>query len=193
MSIIRILKCLYFYIQAGSSAVNPKFDISLEEREAAYLAARERIFSVNESETGEPVKHRPQNNPAVARRMIEHALGQRIRPPSSSCQEVSQNSSTKIQEEEERGSSTSTGTQTIQGGGNDMAMKYLSSSNNEKACLSSGNSIKDSVPSCKERGDKNVQKAKFRQEHVGAAKRMFANAMGFQPRNANLPKSSQSK
>lgn len=169
------------------------------------MAARERIFSVNESETGEPVKHRPQNNPVVARRMIAHALGHRIRPPS--CQEVSQNSNTKIQEEEERASST--GTQTIRGGGNDMTMKYLNSSNKEKASMSSGNSslhtqtktsrenidktITHSVPSCKERGDKNVQKANFRQEHMGAAKRMFANAMGFQPRNANLPKSSQSK
>lgn len=196
---------------SGSSTVNPKFEISLEEREAAYLAARERIFSVNEFETGEPVKHRPQNNPVVARRMIAHALGQRIRP--SSSQEVSQsdpkelqdpeNSSTKIQEEEEKVSSIGIPE------GNDMTGKHLKSSNKEKGSMPSGSSslhsqtktslesvdktVTESVPSCKERVDKNIQKANFRQEHMGAAKRMFANALGFQPRNANLPKSSQSK
>lgn len=178
------------------------------------MAARERIFSVNEFETGEPVKPRPQNNPVVARRMIAHALGQRIRL--SSNQDVSQSdpkelqdpeNSTKIQEEKERASSI-IGTQMFQEG-NDMTIKYLKSSSKEKGSMPSGSSslhsqtktslenvdktITHSIPSCKERGHTNVQKANFRQEHMGAAKRMFANALGFQPRNANLPKSSQSK
>eukprot|EP01018_Ginkgo_biloba_P037569 Gb_15626 [translate_table: standard] len=56
--------------------------ISFEEREAAYLAARERIFSLSASqESDEPkeqVAPRPRTVPVVARRMIAHALGKRI-------------------------------------------------------------------------------------------------------------------
>lgn len=197
----------------GSSAVKPKFEKSLEEREAAYLAARERIFSVDEFEIREPVKHRPQNNPIVARRMIAHALGQRMRP---SSQGVSQNDakelqdserSMNIQEEEER--ACSIGSQTFQER-NDMTRKCLKSCNKEKGNMLGGSSslhsqaktslenvdettTTRSIPSCKERGGTNIQKANFRQEHMGAAKRMFANALGFHPRTANLSKSSQSK
>lgn len=62
--------------------------ISFQEREAAYLAARERIFSPSSSEEiGEPkeqVVPRPRTVPVVARRMIAHALGKRILVDSSS-------------------------------------------------------------------------------------------------------------
>ncbi|MCO5579408.1 hypothetical protein L7F22_033263 [Adiantum nelumboides] len=55
--------------------------MSFEERQAAYLAARERIFStdlcdsVSEPHAATP---RPRSVPVVARRMIAHALGKRI-------------------------------------------------------------------------------------------------------------------
>ncbi|XP_042512309.1 uncharacterized protein LOC122087297 isoform X2 [Macadamia integrifolia] len=52
--------------------------LSLEEREAAYLAARERIFSEDDNEIKQSVSQKPRNVPVVARRMIAHALGQRI-------------------------------------------------------------------------------------------------------------------
>ncbi|KAK9159732.1 hypothetical protein Syun_006073 [Stephania yunnanensis] len=51
---------------------------SLEERQAAYLAARERIFSVDDNKVKESVTPKPRNVPVVARRMIAHALGQRM-------------------------------------------------------------------------------------------------------------------
>ncbi|XP_077227157.1 uncharacterized protein LOC143860420 [Tasmannia lanceolata] len=50
----------------------------LEEREAAYLAARERIFSLDEGEIKVSLAPKQRNIPVVARRMIAHALGQRI-------------------------------------------------------------------------------------------------------------------
>lgn len=53
--------------------------ISFEERQAACLAARERIFS---EELDQPVSQspspRPRSVPVVAQRMIAHALGKRI-------------------------------------------------------------------------------------------------------------------
>ncbi|GLJ13006.1 hypothetical protein SUGI_0203240 [Cryptomeria japonica] len=56
--------------------------ISFEEREAAYLAARERIFSLSSCEENgeqkEQATPRPRTVPVVARRMIAHALGKRI-------------------------------------------------------------------------------------------------------------------
>ena len=48
------------------------------EREAAYLAARERIFGIEELESQEATRQKPRHDPVVARRMIAHALGQRI-------------------------------------------------------------------------------------------------------------------
>ena len=54
------------------------FKLSLEAREAAYLAARERIFSMDVREIREPVKQKPHTIPIVACRMIAHALGQKI-------------------------------------------------------------------------------------------------------------------
>ncbi|XP_057856667.2 uncharacterized protein LOC131066009 isoform X2 [Cryptomeria japonica] len=59
-----------------------KRKIALPEREAAYLAARERIFSLSSCEENgeqkEQATPRPRTVPVVARRMIAHALGKRI-------------------------------------------------------------------------------------------------------------------
>ncbi|CAA6667952.1 unnamed protein product [Spirodela intermedia] len=52
--------------------------LPVEEREAAYLAARERIFSLYDDCKEEPVTPKPRTIPVAARRMIAHALGQRI-------------------------------------------------------------------------------------------------------------------
>ncbi|XAR65857.1 hypothetical protein NMG60_11011835 [Bertholletia excelsa] len=53
---------------------------SLEEREAAYLAARERIFTRYDCGANEHNMQKPRNIPVVARRMIAHALGRKINP-----------------------------------------------------------------------------------------------------------------
>ncbi|XP_068660927.1 uncharacterized protein [Aristolochia californica] len=49
-----------------------------EEREAAYLAARERIFSLDAEDIKQSFTPKQRNVPVVARRMIAHALGQKI-------------------------------------------------------------------------------------------------------------------
>uniref|UniRef100_A0A2P2KSQ1 R3H domain-containing protein 1-like n=3 Tax=Rhizophora mucronata TaxID=61149 RepID=A0A2P2KSQ1_RHIMU len=60
------------------SRSNPSSSYLIEEREAAYLVARDRIFSVDEGEMRETVEQRPRSVPVVARRMIAHALGKRM-------------------------------------------------------------------------------------------------------------------
>ncbi|XP_072950542.1 uncharacterized protein [Typha angustifolia] len=51
---------------------------SLEDREAAYQAARDRIFALHECEEKDVIAPKPRKVPVVARRMIAHALGQKI-------------------------------------------------------------------------------------------------------------------
>lgn len=112
---------------------------SFEEREAAYLAARERIFSVDGGDMKESVKQKPRSVPVVARRMIAHALGQRIQP------EV-----------------------TFQERDNVVTPKSDSSVCERKVakkCMNGEN---------------------LKAEHLGAAKRMFANALGLQSGKDNL-------
>ncbi|KAG6557585.1 hypothetical protein Mapa_000861 [Marchantia paleacea] len=62
----------------GQALVNTP-GLSLEERQAAYLAARQRIFSEKWKHADENSKEsghaRPRSDPVVARRMIAHALG----------------------------------------------------------------------------------------------------------------------
>ncbi|XP_078433284.1 uncharacterized protein LOC144704662 isoform X2 [Wolffia australiana] len=61
--------------------------LPIEERESAYDAARERIFSMDGGKWEEQVNHKPRPVPDAARRMIAHALGQRM--PSSNSSEKS--------------------------------------------------------------------------------------------------------
>ncbi|KAJ4721490.1 R3H domain containing protein [Melia azedarach] len=58
---------------------SPSLKNSLEEREAAYLAARARIFSMDTRTVAEPVRQKPRSVPVVAQRMIAHALGQKVK------------------------------------------------------------------------------------------------------------------
>lgn len=58
---------------------SPSVEHSLEEREAAYLAARERIFSMDARKLAEPVRQKPRSVPVVAQRMIAHALGKKVK------------------------------------------------------------------------------------------------------------------
>ncbi|WCJ26764.1 hypothetical protein M5689_008558 [Euphorbia peplus] len=128
--------------------------LTLKEREAAYLAARERIFSTDVGEVQQPQLRKPPNVPAAARRMIAHALGQRINPSN--------------QEHPENIKSPQNG-----------------KSNNREP--TEKNSAKSSESS------KNRVKEYSKEEQVGAAKRMFANALGLQSAKGGLAKSSVRK
>ncbi|XP_016573821.2 R3H domain-containing protein 2 isoform X1 [Capsicum annuum] len=164
----------------------PIFNLSLEEREEAYMAARKRIFSVDQGETRQCTKDRPQKDPTVARRMIAHALGQRTRPANTEqCGE--QTKDVNMQHKEER--LTNSGKQTCMEVKTPRT-KYPGSCGNPRSNKSNGSKsphMKKSAPkSANETGsstpvkkDGKVHKDSIRDEHIGAAKRIFANALGF--------------
>ncbi|XP_047317896.1 uncharacterized protein LOC124921304 [Impatiens glandulifera] len=113
-------------------AVTSDVQLSLEKREAAYMAARQRIFSQDE-EKDVCEMQRPRNIPVVANRMIAHALGRRVK-----------NSDSELR-----------------------------------------NSISKDAKTVSEGVDENVKIGKndLKDDHVGAAKRLFANALGFRSGN----------
>ncbi|KAI3819897.1 hypothetical protein L1987_13750 [Smallanthus sonchifolius] len=145
---------------------------SLEDREAAYLAARKRIFSTENDDMESLAKERPRNNPVVAQRMIAHALGQRIK----------QSNEVKIQ------SNGQTSLQTRQKSNGQQHSTTKAPQNHETKA--STNVI---VSSAKKR-DTNVPKHDLKSEHIGAAKRMFANALRMHPaKETVVSKSDQTK
>lgn len=178
---------------------NPKsFGITLEEREAAYLAARERIFSAENDEIKESVPPKPRNVPVVAQRMIAHALGQKIHSNLSlvkvdhpSSIEIGKNTAmalTKGKSENCSNGSSKTPqdppsafSERVPGG--EKARTTSSSTShdrrkvkkkpvNKESCnggaLQTGNS------------DEGVSKYNLKQDHMGGAKRIFAHALGLQ-------------
>ncbi|KAJ0971914.1 hypothetical protein J5N97_019873 [Dioscorea zingiberensis] len=74
---------------ASRSKQTTQPSITFEQREAAYLAARERIFSLHEGDEHEAVIPKSRKVPLVAQRMISHALGQKICTTKSSDQQSS--------------------------------------------------------------------------------------------------------
>lgn len=108
----------------------------LEERQAAYLAARNRIFGLSSTEEGGSTSPKLRTDPTVARRMIAHALGRKIEATS-----------------------------------------------NPEICGNEPNSGRsnDSTQNCRERRGNNpraLSAENLKKEQVGAAKRIFANALG---------------
>ncbi|KAJ1704302.1 hypothetical protein LUZ63_004081 [Rhynchospora breviuscula] len=108
----------------------------LEERQAAYLAARNRIFGPNGTEEVGSTSPKLRTDPTVARRMIAHALGRKVETKSNPD----------ICGNEPNTGSRNNGTQ----------------NSGERR----GNSSRASSA-------ENLKK-----EQIGAAKRMFANALG---------------
>lgn len=118
--------------------VTSDVQFSLEKRQAAYMAARQRIFSREEDgEEKDCEMQRPRNNPVVANRMIAHALGRKIKNPDNGSR-----------------NSRSNGEKTVSEGVDENKSTKI-----------------DKVGT--------VHKNDFRDDHVGAAKRMFAHALGF--------------
>ncbi|KAK8660296.1 hypothetical protein V6N13_051224 [Hibiscus sabdariffa] len=170
----------------------PSFELSLEAREAAYLAARERIFAMDAGEIQEPVKHKPRTVPTVARRMIAHALGQRI----NSC-----NQDNKARDSKDQAQSNEPSTQDMDKADNGLFETCqdtpIESGENVDACSKANSNANDHSTSvvCEKKHDETtpkrsidacipgrtrnrVNKEYSKDEHLGAAKRMFANALG---------------
>lgn len=197
--------------QPELTAETSRPELSLEEREAAYLAARERIFAVDECGTGELVEQRPPKNPTVARRMIAHALGQRIRPhshensPRESNANGKQAKSMMVQNEEDGNFNSGVEVYTEKnvipdknlssiGKKNEMRLSDSESSHSgltiPKDNIDRPSKLSSSGTQCDQT---NIRKDNLREEHIGAAKRMFVNALGFHPRNGNFSRSRPTK
>lgn len=148
---------------------------SLEDREAAYLAARNRIFSTENDDMESLAKERPRSNPVVARRMITHALGQRIK----------QSNEVKSQS---KGETVGSSFQTRPKSNGQHRSNQKVPQNLEIEELA-----KVTISSAKNR-DTDVPKHNLKEEHIGAAKRMFANALRMHPaKNTVFSKVDQTK
>ncbi|XP_021818410.1 uncharacterized protein LOC110760457 isoform X1 [Prunus avium] len=189
----------------------PLFQHSLEEREAAYLAARERIFSRDLGEAKESVKQKPRSVPVVARRMIAHALGQRINPSSQDslhedCKvlgghaselnvqdKVEDEASLTVEAFQKEGNMNSCGEVKMNSRSNNAPPLILSERKTPKKqgdkISGGGNSISQNG-----RSGHGVDEEYYKREHLGAAKRMFAHALGMRSgRNDVLSKCSERK
>ena len=170
-------------------AREPSLQYSLEEREAAYLAARERIFSMDEGEIRESALQKPRNVPVVARRMIAHALGHRINPCHQDVKEC-EGQITKLTVQDkysnaevcknENSHRTREGNHIGNGASSHAEMKTPQRSAH---CPSNSNS----PPSRRNRSHVCTENPK--EVHLGAARRMFAHALGLQsPKDALISK-----
>ncbi|KVI07925.1 Single-stranded nucleic acid binding R3H [Cynara cardunculus var. scolymus] len=167
---------------------------SLEDREAAYLEARKRIFST-EAEMEGLTKERPRNNPIVARRMIAHALGKRIK---QSNQGICAKDATEYQEPTDEVQN-----QKCQNGSSGSSLQTRPKSNGQHRFTGSDQKVPQNLdvkPSTNvavsgaRKCDTNFPKHSLKDEHIGAAKRMFAHALRMHPsKETILSKSSQTK
>lgn len=135
------------------------------------MAARERIFSTDVGTTSEKVNPKPRNVPVVARRMIAHALGQRISPCNQevipSKNEEGEFKKLSIQDEdkiEAHCKNANLHGETKEGSYPDNSEKSAAQKREDRKPTSNG-------------GIGISQTARLKEEHVGAAKRMFAHAL----------------
>ncbi|KAM3346968.1 hypothetical protein ACQJBY_021137 [Aegilops geniculata] len=132
----------------------PPSAASLKEREAAYRAARERIFSTHEAKGNDTLAAKSRHVPAVAQRMIAHALGKRVEDPTERAALV------KVKGKELVNGRTSPTSK--------EAVKHNSSSPGGGPYTN---------PSTRSRPTPTVSAEMLKKEQTGAAKRMFAHAL----------------
>ncbi|XP_050382155.1 uncharacterized protein LOC126799082 [Argentina anserina] len=178
---------------------SPSLQYSLEEREAAYVAARERIFSRDLGEVKESVTPRQRTDPVVARRMIAHALGKRINPTSQDATyqdcNVSREQSDKLNIQAKVEAETNflveafqqTVTpldQNVNSRGevkkNNRSLNPSLLTLNERKTNQKQDEKSDAVSGISSNGRKGhgADEEDIKREHLGAAKRMFAHALG---------------
>lgn len=173
---------------------------TFEEREAAYLAARERIFSLHDNDEQEVAVPKSRNVPIVARRMIAHALGTKISSDASDDKpllETSMEASvTKKKSEDNIASSSENSRQTAtklhwheKKSHDKLAVK--SSRPNNTVVERKGNSRAADFSLCKgnsmprKNNERVVDVENLKREQMGAAKRIFAQALGRTPARVN--------
>ncbi|XP_060966241.1 uncharacterized protein LOC133034832 isoform X1 [Cannabis sativa] len=198
------------YLLSLLKTKSPSVQHSLEEREAAYLAARERIFSANLGDEKEPIKQKPRSVPVVARRMIAHALGQRI---NSRNHETTHNDSSASREADESNNQHKDKVDSDLRVEDVQEILHLSGKMDNSCCKvkknnhisgtssnadsKAGKNKSDKIPSgvvASGRVRNGVNEEHHKKEHLGAAKRMFAQALGKQAgKDTFLSKSTEFK
>ncbi|RDX83533.1 hypothetical protein CR513_35539, partial [Mucuna pruriens] len=165
------------------------FSQSLEERKAAYLIARERIFSVNLEEAKEPGEQKPRSVPVVARRMIAHALGQRIHTKNQNGL-ASDSMKDRVLTDELNAPDKNSEEPNLKKD-SEESLHLRRNSNNRIRNTSSSNAASLNKRNDQTQLDKDlpqfsqdrkqgqsISKDYMKKEHLGAAKRMFAHALG---------------
>jgi hypothetical protein len=146
--------------------------MSLKEREAAYRAARERIFSTHEKAKGNDTSAaaKPRHVPAVAQRMISHALGKRVVDTRERADALKNRETEPV-----NGRNIQTGSMNKLYADRPVRReeKYAGKCN-----PSSPGGDPRRNPSTQNRHTSNVSAETLKKEQTGAAKRMFANALG---------------
>lgn len=179
--------------------------IPLEEREASYQAARARIFSLHEDGEQDLTAPKSRKVPVVARRMIAHALGQRI-SPTSSTEKLSLNESEKevtgglssdegknlCPKVEDIKESTAFSTGKLGSHGRKKYDKMTHGSSGGRSHNSDGHNEVATGVSAKNnllpnsRNRRAVGVEDLEKLHIGAARRIFAHALGLPSGKGNL-------
>jgi len=153
------------------SAVFPA--ASLKEREAAYRAARERIFSGDDAKGNDKSYVKCRQVPVVAQRMIAHALGQKVQNPTET-----------VASTEGRGKQLANGPKVPTRSRNNFYP--VAPDNGEennvrigKPKSASRNSYQTSTSQrCCTANSRAATAESLKKEQTGAARRMFAHALG---------------
>lgn len=175
---------------------SPSLKNSLEEREAAYLAARARIFSMDTRTVAEPVRQKPRSVPVVAQRMIAHALGQKVKTQDQdnvvkdgkTCEQLADEINIKNNDKARANSSSEAYQETTMLCGRNVNSHDKTKKNNEISQseriapqrTAEKKSCNDASMSRSGRSKSSLNKDDLKEEHLGAAKRMFAHALGLQ-------------
>lgn len=175
----------------GVNTVKRDSHVSVAEREAAYLAARQRIFAAGEGGADEPLKQKPPSNPVVARRMIAHALGKTIKASdeaNGSNREYYQHIDN-IDIQVRTGRATNSELDIFKDAQTLCSRRYMRgepefdeydggalSSTSSEVTTKEADKLRSTIENF---GISEVQKANLKKEQTGAAKRMFANALGY--------------
>jgi hypothetical protein len=187
--------CLFGYVSV-LPATSPPHN-AFREREVAYFAARDRIFSRDVGEMKEPIKEKPQKVLVVAHRMIAHALGQNtsLRNQGAAVRDgEGHRVKTKEHHVQEKGKIEPNSSSEAFQGIAFLPDKNINSfgktkSNNHGSCASSQGQRNSHQVLVERGGTCNISKSQnltgrnstkdySKEEHVGAAKRMFAHALG---------------
>ncbi|XP_054800147.1 uncharacterized protein LOC129304492 isoform X2 [Prosopis cineraria] len=168
----------------ASQTITAPFQQSLEKRKEAYLIARERIFSMNLEDEKGSGEQKPRSVPVVARRMIAHALGQSIHSKNQNGlpnNNMKDRVCTDVSDDQNKSSEESN---LVEHSEESIHPKRNSNSrirNDSSSNASSFNERNDDKPQVSQHvkhGNRASKVDYMKMEHLGAARRIFAHALG---------------